>query len=125
MKKPFCYTLFFPNLDKKYIGLKVSQGFDSDKLLVKYFTSSPEVKLLIKNGEEVLIEEIVHFETKSDAADYEYEKLQQVVDDDRWINKTAIRFPAERVYPKRAPKYAKPWDARYKQSIISSKKNKI
>lgn len=124
MKKPFCYTLYFPNLNKKHIGLKVSDGFDSDDLLVKYFTSSQDVKRMIKNGEPVLVSEIIHFDDKSSAADYEYEKLLEVIDDDQWINKTAIRFPAERQYPKRRIRYSKPGQPNYKQSLIKTERTR-
>lgn len=120
MKKPFCYTLNFPNIGKKYFGLKISEGFDSNDLMIKYFTSSQEVKKLITRGETVEIEEIIHFDDKSSAADYEYNKLLEIVSDEKWINKTAIRFPAEREYPKCRIRYSRPGQPNHQQYLIGS-----
>lgn len=90
---PFVYIIRDTSNNKKYAGVKFSNGCKPSDILTSYFTSSKVVKSLIKQGREFVIDKIVEFETKEDAIEFE-ELLLLTVNahlTDDWYNFTAGR----------------------------------
>lgn len=90
--KPFCYILHFPRRNLRYLGLRVGKDLNPDNLIVKYKTSSPKVKKLIQEGEEVVVEDVIYFESIDAAAQYEHELALKIKNDDDWINQQAVKY---------------------------------
>ena len=90
--KPFCYILYFPNIDLRYLGLRVGKDRDPASLLKKYKTSSPKVKKLLREGNDAIVESIIYFETIDAAAEYESTMADGVVADPKWINQQSRKY---------------------------------
>lgn len=87
MENYYCYVLHFPDLNEKYVGLKVGKDRNPDNLLKSYKTSSTRVKSRIRAGHKVEILEIIEFENSDDAIEYEYQYLKRIKTEKGWLNK--------------------------------------
>lgn len=90
--KPFCYILYFPNIDLRYLGLRVGKDRDPNSLLKKYKTSSPKVKKLLREGNEAIVEDVIYFDSIDDAAEYESTMADDVVSNPKWINQQSRKY---------------------------------
>lgn len=90
---PFVYIIRDISNNKRYAGVKFSKGCNPTDLLTTYFTSSKTVKRLINDGRIFVVDEIVEFENKDLAMEFE-ELLLLTVNahlSDDWYNLAAGR----------------------------------
>ena len=87
-RSPFVYIIRDTTNNKCYGGVKFAKYCKPSDLLTTYFTSSKIVKKLLLEKHEFVIEQIIEFDNKEDAIDFE-ELLLQMVDaanSNNWYN---------------------------------------
>lgn len=77
-RSPFVYVIRDVTNNKRYGGVKFAKGCKPSDLLSSYFTSSKIVKSLIASGREFVIDNIIEFDTKEEAIEFEELMLQMV-----------------------------------------------
>ena len=95
MTTPYTYRIFCKPTNQYYYGVRFAKDCNPDDLFVKYFTSSNDVKELIKiyGKESFIIEVRKVFETPEKAIDWEIRVNKRTMKWENYLNKSAgIRF---------------------------------
>lgn len=91
MSIPFTYCIYHIPNDLHYYGCRYAKDADPEQLWKTYFTSSREVKKLIKEYglESFIIKKIKIFKTISEARSYEHKFLKRInaAKNPKWLNK--------------------------------------
>lgn len=87
----YLYKLYAPNINKWYIGSRQSKQPPEQDILIRYFTSSKVIKILLEQGENFLVEEITLFSTYKEAVAAEDRYLRSIIDKSQYLN---INFSA-------------------------------
>lgn len=91
MTTPYTYLIGWTSLNKFYYGSRYATDCHPDDLFVRYFTSSKQVKRILKeNGNPDVIIVRRTFESVEQARHWEHKVLRRlnVINNDKWINKT-------------------------------------
>lgn len=91
MAYSYVYKLYTPDIDKWYIGSRQSRQLPENDILVRYFTSSKVVKLLLNQGLNFVVEETILFDSYEEAVAAENQMLRSIIDKSQYLN---INFSA-------------------------------